>query len=455
MRLGEWVANHGVDGPGEHRAARDLLLGRRPRLAQRAGGPLAAPGESGVDAALRLALVLDRSALAIQGPPGSGKTFTGARMIRELVRAGRQVGVCAVSHKVITNLLKEVVGGAGEGVRIACLQKVRRKGDVAHPGIAETTDNADVRDALRSRRMRVAGGTAWMWARPEFFEAVDVLFVDEAGQMSLANVLAIAQSAKSVVLLGDPQQLEQPIQGYHPPGTAVSALEHVLRGAQTIPPDRGLFLEESWRLPPTICELTSELFYERRLNPRAGLERQCLVGGTAFAGSGLWFVAARHDANQNASREEVEIVAELVRSLMEGGTRWRDRDGGEHPLGLEDILVIAPYNAQVADLTTRLPPGARVGTVDKFQGQEAPVVIYSMTTSTPEDAPRGMEFLYNPNRFNVATSRAKCACIVVGSPRLFEPDCQSPRQMKLANAFCRFLEVARAVRLGPPAAPGG
>jgi uncharacterized protein len=268
-------------------------------------------------------------------------------------------------------------------------------------------------------------------------------------------VLAIAQSAKSVVLLGDPQQLEQPIQGFHPPGTAVSALEHVLRGAQTISPDRGLFLEETWRLPPAICDLTSELFYERRLRPHAGLERQSLVGETAFPGSGLWYVPVVHDANQSASREEAEIVAELVRSLMEDGVRWRDLNGHEQPLGLEDILVIAPYNAQVADLIATLPQGARVGTVDKFQGQEAPVVIYSMTTSTPEDAPRGMEFLYSPNRFNVATSRARCACVVVGSPRLFEPDCQSPRQMKLANAFCRFLEAAREVRVGLPAGPSG
>jgi len=453
MRLGEWVAEHGIDAPGAHRAARDLLLGRDPRLAAHEGGALEAPGESGVEAALRLALALDQSALAIQGPPGSGKTFTGARMIGELARAGKLVGVCAQSHKVITNLLKEVVEASRGGIRVRCVQKVRKKGDVAFPGIDETTDNAEARDALRSRRTRVVGGTAWMWSRPEFAEAVDVLFVDEAGQMSLANVLAIAQCAKSIVLLGDPQQLEQPIQGYHPPGTAVSALEHVLRGAQTIPEDRGLFLEETWRLPPAICDLTSELFYERRLHAHAGLERQRLVGAGPFAGAGLWYVPVEHDANQSASREEVAVVAELMRTLTENGARWRDREGGEHALGLEDVLVIAPYNAQVADLVARLPEGARVGTVDRFQGQEAPVVIYSMTTSTPEDAPRGMEFLYSPNRFNVATSRAKCGCIVVGSPRLFTPDCESPRQMKLANAFCRFLEVAREVRVASPVDP--
>jgi uncharacterized protein len=373
-------------------------------------------------------------------------------MICDLVRAGKRVGVCAVSHKVIVNLLKEVVEAAAEErVPVACLRKVSEKSTIGEPGIVETTDNAAVLTALRARRSNVAGGTAWLWARKEFFEAVDVLFVDEAGQMSLANVLAIASCAKSLVLLGDPQQLEQPIQGTHPEGTAVSALEHVLGGAPTIANDRGLFLDETWRLPPTIGRFTSELFYERRLRSRAGVEQQVLLGEGVFSGSGLWFVPAQHDANQGASREEVEIVAELVRTFLEKGGRWRDRDGREHALGLDDILVIAPYNAQVADLIARLPTGARVGTVDRFQGQEAPIVIYSMTTSTPEDAPRGMEFLYSPNRFNVATSRAQCACIVVGSPRLFEPDCRSPRQMKLANAFCRFLEIARRVPINPRA----
>ena len=452
VRLAAWVAAHGMDAPGSHRAARDLLIGLRPRLAGHEGGALERPGEGGVDAARRLVLQLDHGALAIQGPPGSGKTFTGARMICDLVRAGRQVGVCAQSHKVITNLLKEVVAATEPGMKIPCLQKVRKKGDVSFGGIAEAVRNEDARDALRSRRARVVGGTSWMWAREEFSEAVDVLFVDEAGQMSLANVLAIAQSAKNLVLLGDPQQLEQPIQGTHPEGTAVSALEHVLRGDETIADDRGLFLAETWRLPPEICQYTSELFYENRLRAHSAPGRQVILDAGRVDGAGLWFVPVMHDANQSASPEEVDVVAEWIGALLTGA-RWRDRDGVERPLGIADILVIAPYNAQVADLEARLPKGARVGTVDRFQGQEAPVVIYSMTTSTPEDAPHGMEFLYNPNRFNVATSRARCTCIVVGSPRLFEPDCQSPRQIKLANAFCRFLEVAREVPQPAPAEP--
>jgi predicted RecB family nuclease len=456
MRLGEWVASHGVDAPGPCRAARDLLLGRAPRLAGHAGGPLEAEGEGGVRAARRLALVLDQGALAIQGPPGSGKTYTGARMICDLVRAGKRLGVCAVSHKVIRNLLEAVVAAAREeNVPVRCLQKVPEAGLDVDPGIAETTENSDMLAALRSGRANVAGGTAWLWAREEFIEAVDVLFVDEAGQMSLANALAIAPCAKNVVLLGDPRQLEQPIKGTHPEGTAISALDHVLEGRMTIARDRGLFLEETWRLPPEICTFTSEMFYEARLRARVQPGRQVLLGGGAFDGAGLWFVPAAHDANQSACREEVDVVAELMKMLLDGNVRWRDREGEVRSLEPRDILVIAPYNAQVADLEPRLPAEVRVGTVDRFQGQEAPIVIYSLTTSTPEDAPRGMEFLYNPNRFNVATSRAKCACIVVGNPRLFEPDCRSPKQMKLANAFCRYLEVAREVRIELPSGSVG
>jgi uncharacterized protein len=455
MRLGEWVAAHGVDAPGPYRAARDLLLGRPPRLGRGAEGELERPGEGGEAAARRLGLSLQQGALAIQGPPGSGKTYTGAHMICDLVRAGRRVGVCAVSHKVVANLMREVVEAAAEErVKVACLRKVTDRSETPDPGIPETTDNGAALSALRSRQANVVGGTAWLWAREEFFEAVDVLFVDEAGQMSLANVLAIAPCARNLVLLGDPRQLEQPIQGSHPPGTEVSALDHVLGKAQTIAADRGIFLEETWRLAPRICEFTSELFYERRLHPHAGLDRQRLTGDPDFDNAGLWFVPVDHDANRSASREEVDVVAKLVSRLTAGHVSWRDREGDEHPLQLADILVIAPYNAQVADLTAGLPTGARVGTVDRFQGQEAAVVIYSMTSSTPDDAPRGMDFLYSLNRFNVATSRARCACIAVGNPRLFEPDCQSPRQIRLANAFCRYLEMARVVRIDAAGKPG-
>ena len=453
LRLGEWVAAHGIDADGENRAARDLLLRRPPRIRGGDGRELAQPGEDSLAAARRLVLALDHGTLAVQGPPGSGKTYTGARMICDLVAAGKKVGVCAHSHKVIENLLLATVRAAQEErVPVHVMRKPKEGSGESHPRIRDAKDNAEARTALHTGQADVLGGTPWLWARAEFFDAVDVLFVDEAGQLSLANVLAIAQSAKALVLLGDSQQLEQPIQGFHPPGTDVSALEHVLRGAATIPPDRGLFLAETWRLPPPICAFTSEMFYEGRLESRPGVEVQALLGATPFAGAGLWFVPVAHEGNQNACREEVDAVAALLETITGGSVTWRDRDGDVHPLGLADVLVIAPYNAQVADLRARLPAEARIDTVDRFQGQEAPVVIYSMTTSSAEDAPRGMEFFYRPNRFNVATSRAQCACIVVGSPRAFAPECRTPHQIRLANAFCRYLEMARIVERPAPVA---
>ena len=275
----------------------------------------------------------------------------------------------------------------------------------------------------------------------EFAEAVDVLFIDEAGQMSLANVLAVAQAAANIVLLGDPQQLEQPSRGSHPEGAEVSALEHLLDGDHTIADDRGLFLGDTWRLHPAICSFTSELFYDDRLRSRPDLAVQAIGGATPFAGSGLWFCPVHHDGNQNSAPEEMEHVADVYEGLVAGHVTWTDRHGRTAPLTAEDILIVAPYNAHVSAIAARLP-GAKVGTVDRFQGQEAPVVIYSLATSSPEEAPRGMEFLYSLNRLNVATSRARCACILVANPLLFEPECRTPHQMRLANALCRYLELA-------------
>ena len=444
LRIGEWVAANGIDADGPYRAGRDLLIGNSPRLRTNQIAKVIGDSSTELDAALRLALDLDGGLLPIQGPPGSGKTFTGGRMICEAVKAGLKVGITAVSHKVIRHLLNFAVKAAEEvGFDLRCVQKVSKKStDELPDSIIETTDNAKIFRMLSSGEAQVAAGTAWLWAREEAEELIDILFVDEAGQISLANAVAVSQAAKSVVLLGDPQQLEQPKRGSHPDGTDVSALEHLLGEHQTMPPDRGLFLATTWRLHPSICEFTSELFYEGRLHPRDGLDLQAVLGKAAFEGAGLWFVPVEHEGNRNESPEEAKVVAGLVKELTAEGMTWINQKGEENPLTLEDVLVVAPYNAHVAGILEQLPGGARVGTVDRFQGQEAPIVIYSMGSSSPEDAPRGMEFLYSPSRFNVATSRARCVCILVANPKLFEPECRTPQQMKLANAFCRYLEMA-------------
>ena len=274
-------------------------------------------------ASKRIAGSLNESVLAIQGPPGAGKTFAGARMICELIRQGKKVGITAVSHKVIRNLLDEILTAAHECgfANLQCVQKVSELPEEEVPGITFTTDNAEPLAALLSGTQVVAG-TAWLWAREDYFEAVDVLFVDEAGQMSLANVLAVAQAAKNLVLLGDPQQLDQPQKGSHPDGAEVSALEHLLDGAKTIPENKGLFLEQTWRLHPAICEFTSEVFYEGRLTSREGLERQSISGHPWLSSSNLWFVPITHEGNRNSAIEEVECIAALVGELLQPGVIW-------------------------------------------------------------------------------------------------------------------------------------
>lgn len=454
LRLAEWIVQNGTDGAGDYRAARDLLLRNEPRLANAAPFVKLAT-ESTTAFACRVGAALDDAVLAIQGPPGSGKTYTGARMICELIRQGKRVGVTAVSHKVIRNLLDEVVAAAlKEGVAgVRCGHKTDP--DEARDGaIRVTADNEEARAWLRTGEVNVMGGTSWMWAREDFAASVDVLVVDEAGQMSLANVLACAGAGRNLVLLGDPQQLEQPQKGSHPEGSDISALAHLLNGARTIGDECGLFLAETWRLHPSICGYTSEVFYEGRLASVEGLEQQRIDAGDLLAGSGLWWAPVDHDGNGSCSVEEVKAVAGLVERLTRTGSTWVNGRGEAQPLTLADILIVAPYNDQVNRLTQRLP-GARVGTVDKFQGQQAAAVIYSMTSSSPEDAPRGMEFLYNLNRFNVATSRARCACIVVGNPHLFAPGCRTPRQIELANALCRYAELSTQPGAGIQVAVAG
>jgi predicted RecB family nuclease len=435
----ESIIRSGIDGEGQYRAGRDLLLKMPPRLSNetRSGSQ---NDEAIEETALKITLGLEGGILPIQGPPGTGKTHLGGELIAELVKRGKRIGVTAVSHKVIRNLLDKAVARGQEKSIIVTIRHKAKSGTLGDPIFINNKEEA--MDAIN--RGYVVGGTAWLWADDIFEETLDYLFVDEAGQMSLTNVLTISRAAKNIILLGDPQQLEQPQKGAHPEGADISALEHILDGHQTMPEEKGLFLDTTWRLPPSITQFTSNLYYEGRLKSREGLERQILEGETPFAGSGLFHVTVVHNGNQSQSLEEVTAIKQIVDHLVSKNITWTDRDGEVARLKQENILIIAPYNAQVIALQECLP-GFNIGTVDKFQGQEAPVVIYSMTSSSSEDAPRGMSFLYNPNRMNVATSRAKCISILVTSPRLFEVECNTIEQMRWANGICLYRELAKEV----------
>jgi predicted RecB family nuclease len=439
LRVGRWVADHGIDTAGPYRGIRDLLLGRPPKLT--GGTPLRAADEAGDAALVRVAPAL-AGALPVQGPPGSGKTYAGSHAIVELVRAGRTVGISALSHRVITNLLDAVmrVDDAGDSI-VQAVQKAHDSDGSAHARVMVTTDNAEVEDAIASRRANVVAGTSWLFAREDLH--VDVLVVDEAGQLSLASTVAAGAGADALILLGDPQQLRQPAKGTHPAGAEVSALEHVLGEHDTVPADRGLFLDTTRRMHPSVCGPVSLLSYEDRLRSHPGLERQLVGGDDELSGAGLVWHPVHHTGRSFDSPEEVAAVAQLVDRLT--GRPWTDADGAERPLSSDDILVVAPYNAQVARLLAALDGRARVGTVDKFQGQQAPVLIVSLTTSSAADAPRGVEFVANRNRLNVAVSRARSLAVLVGSPALLSSSVATLEQLQGVNALCTFVAAACGV----------
>jgi predicted RecB family nuclease len=400
----------------------ELLLRREPPL----GGSLL----QCLELAEQRALLdrLDGSYLVVQGPPGSGKTYRGARLITHLLRQGRKVGVTAQSHKVIHNLLDAVEEAAAEeGLEFRGV----KYGD--HHYESEHVKPGDLGDVL-DPEVELVAGTAWLFAREELDGELDTLVVDEAGQYSLADTIACGTSAGRLVLLGDPLQLAQVTQGVHPDGSGASALVHMLGGHETIPPELGVFLEQTRRMHPDVCRFISEAFYEGRLHSiDACAER------TTSDGVGVRWLGVAHEGNRVDSDEEANAIATEIERLL--GHTFRD-GGRERPLRQTDFMVVAPFNAQVRLLHDRLPTGVEVGTVDKFQGREAAVVFYSMASSSGEDVPRGLDFLLSGNRLNVAVSRAQCLGYVACSPRLLEVDCRTVEHLKLANALCRFVEMA-------------
>lgn len=445
FRIGDYVVEHGIEGDGPYQTARDMLLRLPPRIS---GQSIQNDGEKPLNAAIRIAKNMESGVLPIQGPPGTGKSHTGARMICQFVAEGKKVGITANSHKVIRNLLNKVLEASGEmKIDLCCIQKPETGHQEENTATLKFAKNNDVLlSSLQSGDCQVAGATSFLWAREEAQDVLDVLVVDEAAQMSLANVLAISHAAKRLVLLGDPQQLDQPTQGTHPDGTGISSLEHILAGQQTITSEQGLFLSETWRMHPDICSFDSELFYEGKLHSILACSNQTILSDGPIKGAGLRYYPINHTGNKSSSIEEAAAIVQLVMTILRNNTRWVDRDGNESPLTMDDIIILTPYNAQVFEIQQRLP-GVKVGTVDKFQGQEAPIAIYSMATSSHADAPRGMEFLYSTNRLNVAISRAKCLAILVASPSIFDPECRTPRQMQLANSFCRYLELCENINL--------
>jgi uncharacterized protein len=393
---------------------------------------------------------LERSCLAVQGPPGAGKTHAGARIILDQVLRGHRVGVCATTHRATGELLSAVCRMAADrGTEVRILQRCAEHQLCDAPMVRRAGANKEVDQALLEGTVDVVAGTQWLFSRPELEGRLDVLIIDEAGQMSLANAMAAACSGASLVLLGDPQQLAQPAKGIHPEGAAVSSLQHVLGESETLPADRGVFLATTRRMHPDVCAFISTAFYDGRLRAHPDCSRQRVEGDGVLAGTGLRVASVPHWGNRTWSPEEVAATRRLFDSLI--GRPWIDSAGRAWALGVEDVLVVAPYNLQVRRLREGLVAGARVGTVDRFQGQEAAVSIFAMATSSAEDVPRNLEFLFSRNRLNVAVSRARAVSVVVCSPLLLQVGCRTPEQLRMVSALCRFVEMATPVEaMGAP-----
>lgn len=424
------VAQSVLAGDGRFGAVRAVLRRELPRTN---GIPLS----TSIAGLAKAALHLETSYLAVQGPPGTGKTYAGARMVVAALADGRRVALTANSHAAVQNLLAAVEEHAAEmGVAVNGVYK----GD----GYESPTGSVTVVDDNKKTydpEFNLVAGTPWLMACLQHEQAFDLLFIDEAGQLALAGAVAAGRSAKNIVLLGDPQQLPQVNQASHPDGSGVSVLAHLIGNHDVISRDRGVLLDQSWRMHPDICRFISERSYAGALTWHPDCAGQAIHSAGRLNGAGLRVAEVTHDGRSQDSPEEAQVIADLCTELLSDGAVTA-RDGSIRPLGPEDLLVVAPYNLAVTRIRRHVPDGVRVGTVDRFQGQEAPVVFFAMTCSTGEDVPRGLDFLFDRNRLNVAISRAQCLAVLVHSPRLFDANCRRLEQMALVDGACRFVELA-------------
>jgi uncharacterized protein len=416
-----------VEAPAIKHPAMDLLMRNTPRLKSLPGLPVPMAGDA-LSAITEAVLDLDTSVLAIQGPPGSGKTFVGSRVIKELVDQGMKVGVVANSHSAIENLMWACLEA---GVAPDAMAKKTQAGDKEAKGWLTPTTNKVVGSWRAGNSGYVFGGTSWSFCAKEMFEdQFDYIFIDEAAQFSLVDAIAVSANTKNLVLLGDPRQLTQVVQAIHPGGVDNSALGHYMGDAAILESSSGYFLDVTRRMHPAINAPVSNLSYQNKLHSHPDTSAHVVDG----VEPGLVVVPVQHRANVSSSIEEAKVVLEIAKDQVA-------------KLGVSEVLIVAPYNAQV-DLIRQLLDKAglnevAVGTVDKFQGREAMVVIVSLAASSALDAPRGLDFLLDRNRLNVALSRAKANCYLVYSPALTKSRFRNIEELKSVSRLNGLLEQAR------------
>ena len=421
----------------------DFLTRRQPKISgHQAGQAIAASADphERLQQIIAAVINLDHSYLTIQGPPGAGKTYTGKHIIAELLQQGKKIGISSNSHKAINHLLLCTAAYCQENSIKATFICTKDTDDNLKKFAVDIIDNKNIADKIQASC--VVGTTAWGFARSELENAFDYLFIDEAGQVSVANLIAMSQSTKNIILMGDQMQLGQPSQGSHPGESGLSILDYLLHATPTIPEHMGVFLGITYRMHSAVNQFISEAIYEGKLKSAPENDRQSIQVPQGYQGilakeAGIITVPVMHEGNTQASEEEVEHIGVLAKQLL--GRMFTDKTGAERRIGWQDMMFVAPYNHQVNQLRMALGEHAKVGSVDKFQGQEAPIVFLSMCASNAHESPRGLNFLFDKNRINVAISRAQCMAIVVYSPALLAAAANNVEQLAMINLFCRLI----------------
>lgn len=426
-------------------AIMDFLQRKNPRINGHEGGPIITKTQSDERLAQIIQTIsnLEHSYICIQGPPGSGKSYTGARVIGDLVKQGKRIGITSNSHKAINNLLLGVAEYCNEeNIAAKCFATNNTGEELEEAGI-EIIKNPELSEHIDPGC--VLGSTAWGFSRPDMIGELDYLFIDEAGQVSVAYLVAMSRSATNLVIKGDQMQLGQPVQGTHPGESGQSILEYLLQDHATIPPELGIFLDKTYRMHPDVNDFISNVVYEGRLETAPDNIKRIIKVPKDYKGllnkeAGIIFKSVEHEGNTQASIEEAEAIAVMAKELI--GRTFINEKGESVTLEWKHMLFVAPYNHQVNTLKKCLGEHAKVGSVDKFQGQEAPVVFLSLSVSDVNESPRGIEFVFNKNRLNVAISRAQCLAIMVGNPKLAYTNANSIEQIESVNLISRFISEA-------------
>ena len=411
----------------------------RPKLKEEGDSNLAKWGDSSLSALKKIAFNLDGGYLCIQGPPGTGKTYVGAKLIAYLVGLGYKIGVASNSHKAIDNLLQAAVADLDKENIPGQICRINR----GHDKLYDSTDRIELASSASKINFKkeyvIYGGTAWSFANPILEDQLDYLFVDESGQVSLANLVAMSASTKNLILMGDQMQLAQPTLGTHPLGCGVSSLDYILGNMPTIPSDIGILLPETYRLHPDICNFVSKKVYEGRITAVKSNQKRTITpakGSKYISSSGIKYIELDHYGNSQASIEEVEVIQKVTNELLKS-----TKNGYENSTITEDdILIISPFNHQTRILQQHLGDKYQIGTVDKFQGRQAAVVIISMASSDVESSPRGIEFLFERNRLNVAITRAMSLAIIIGSKNLISTNISNMNAMALTNFYLDLVQ---------------